>query len=142
KALYDNYGFLKEMQHQYDSAYFFYNTSLRLKRNQNDSVGIPYSLNKIGFLNLTEKKFVEAKKNFDEAYKIRLQIDDKIGIAENLNFYGSYYYKVNDLEKSIHYFKQAIDYSNKHNYTYLTQDNLQKISEAYESNADFKAALD
>lgn len=141
KILYDNYGLLKEMRIEYDSAYYFYNKSLILKREQKDSIGIPYSLNKIGFLNLTEKKFEEAKKYFDEAYKIRLEIDDKIGIAENLNLYGSYYYQTKDLEKSIQYFNQAIDYSKKHNYTYLTQDNLERISEVYESNANFKEAL-
>lgn len=141
KALYDNYGYLQELNKVNDSAFYYYKKSLQLKRKTKDSVGIPYSLNKIGFLSLTEKKYDVAKKNFDEAYLIRRNIDDKIGIAENLNFYGSYYYKINDLEKSIQYFNEAIEYSKKHNYTYLTQDNLQRISEVYESNANYKEAL-
>ena len=142
KALYDNYGLLKEMSKQFDSAYYFYNKSLDLKKTQKDSFGIPYSLNKIGFLNLTEKNFDEAKKNFDEAYKIRVEIDDKIGIAENLNFYGSYYYETKNLDKSIQYFTEAVEYSKKHNYNYLTQDNFQKLSEVYENQSNYKEALE
>ncbi|WP_170108199.1 tetratricopeptide repeat-containing sensor histidine kinase [Flavobacterium sediminis] len=142
KILYDNYGVLKEMKLEYDSAFYFYNKSLKIKEIQKDSIGIPYSLNKIGLLHLTEKRFNEAKRNFDKAYKIRLNIDDKIGIAESLNFFGTYYYEIKDLDKSIQYFKKAIGYSKKHKYTYLTQDNLQRISDAYELNNNYKAALD
>ncbi len=142
KILYDNYGVLKEMNAENDSAYYFYNQSLILKKQQKDSFGIPYSLNKIGFLKLIEKKYLESKKYFDEAYELRVKIDDKIGVAESLNFYGSYFYEIKEFDKSIEYFNKAIEYSKKHNYPYLTQDNLQRISEAYELKNNFKEALD
>lgn len=69
KALYDNYGLLKEMSKQFDSAYYFYNKSLDLKKTQKDSYGIPYSLNKIGFLNLTEKTLMKLKRTLMKLIK-------------------------------------------------------------------------
>lgn len=141
-AIYDNYGVLKEMKKEYDSAFLFYNKSLALKENANDRIGIPYSLNKIGMLQLTLKDFAKAKQNLDKAYQIRLEIDDKIGIAENLNFYGYYYFETKDNQKSIEYFTKALNQSKAHNYNYLTQDNYQKLSELYELNTDYKTALD
>ena len=142
RAIYDNYGVLKEMKKEYDSAFLFYNKSLTLKEKANDKIGIPYSLNKIGMLQLTLKQFAKAKQNLDKAYQIRLEIDDKIGIAENLNFYGYYYFETKDHQKSIEYFNKALDYSKTYNYNYLTQDNYQKLSELYELNSDYKTALD
>lgn len=142
RAIYDNYGVLKEMKKEYDSAFLFYNKSLTLKEKANDKIGIPYSLNKIGMLQLTLKQFAKAKQNLDKAYQIRLEIDDKIGIAENLNFYGYYFFETKDHQKSIEYFNKALNYSKTYNYNYLTQDNYQKLSELYELNSDYKTALD
>lgn len=141
-AIYDNYGVLKEMKKEYDSAFLFYNKSLALKEKANDKIGIPYSLNKIGMLQLTLKDYVNAKQNLDRAYQIREALEDKIGIAENLNFYGYYYFETKDYKKSIAYFKKALNQSKAHNYNYLTQDNYQKLSELYELNSDYKTALD
>jgi signal transduction histidine kinase len=142
RAIYDNYGVLKEMKKEYDSAFMFYNKSLLLKERANDKIGIPYSLNKIGMLQLTLKQYKKAKQNLDKAYQIRLNIDDKIGIAENLNFYGYYYFEKKDYQNSIAYFNRALNQSKTYNYNYLTQDNYQKLSELYELNADYKTALD
>ena len=140
--IYDNYGVLKEMNKEFDSAYYFYKKALALKEIVSDSIGIPYSLNKIGMLQLLEGKFEKAKENLDEAYAIRVKINDKIGIAENLNFYGTYYFTTKELGKSIQFFNEALLFSEKQNYTYLIQDNLKRISEVYEVNENYKAAFD
>lgn len=142
RAIYDNYGYLKEMNKEYDSAFYYYNKSLYLKREGTDSLGIPYSLNKIANLKVKlNTDLLTAKNHLDEAYQIRVKIKDKIGIAENLNYYGSYYYQIKDYNKAIEYFDEAIAYSKKHKYPYLTQDNFQKLSEVYETQDQFKEAL-
>ncbi|MBD3723949.1 MAG: tetratricopeptide repeat protein [Flavobacteriaceae bacterium] len=142
RAIYDNYGYLKEMNKEYDSAFYYYNKSLYLKREGTDSLGIPYSLNKIANLKVKlNTDLLTAKNHLDEAYQIRVKIKDKIGIAENLNYYGSYYYQIKDYNKAIEYFDEAIAYSKKHKYPYLTQDNFQKLSEVFETQDQFKEAL-
>lgn len=140
--IYDNYGVLKEMNKEFDSAYYFYRKSLALKEKVSDSIGIPYSLNKIGMLQLLEKKFALAKENLDKAYRIRLLIDDKIGIAENLNFYGCYYFDINDFKKSEEYFNKALEYSKRYNYGYLIQENLKRMADVNEEQKKYKEALD
>lgn len=140
--IYDNYGVLKEMNKEYDSAYFFYRKALKLKEKVSDSIGIPYSLNKIGMLQLLEGKFTVAKENLDKAYSIRLKINDKIGIAENLNYYGCYYYEINDFKKSKEYFIKALEYSKRYNYGYLIQENLKRMAEVQEVQYNYKEALD
>jgi signal transduction histidine kinase len=140
--IYDNYGVLKEMNKEFDSAYYFYRKSLELKEKVSDSIGIPYSLNKIGMLQLLEGKFAVAKENLDRAYSIRLKINDKIGIAENLNYYGSYYYEINDFKKSKEYFIKALEFSKRYNYGYLKQENLKRMAEVYEVQNNYKEALE
>lgn len=140
-GIYDNYGVLKEMQNQLDSALFFYNKSLKIKEKLKDNPGIPYSANKIALVKLMQNKPNEAKTLLDYAYKIRSDIKDVYGIAENLNYYGFYFKQINDDKQSISYFNQAIEWSKKHDFPYLTQDNYKELSSVYERNEDFRKAL-
>ena len=140
-GIYDNYGVLKEMQNQLDSALFFYNKSLKIKEKLKDNPGIPYSANKIALVKLMQNKPNEAKTLLDYAYKIRNDIKDVYGIAENLNYYGFYFKQINDDKQSISYFNQAIEWSKKHDFPYLTQDNYKELSSVYERNEDFRKAL-
>lgn len=140
-GMYDNYGVVKETQKQYDSAFYYYNKSLNMKKKVNDRVGIPYSLNKIAMLNVKLGNFDLAKQNLDRAYQIRLELDDKIGIAENLNFYGLYYEALNEDRKAIAYFEKALLSSKEAGYPNLTQRNYKSLSEILEKNHDYRNAL-
>lgn len=142
RAVYDNYGVLKEMQMDLDSALYFYDKALKFKEKEKDELGIPYSLNKIAMVKIMQKKFVEAKQLLDKAYTIRVELDDKIGIAENLNFYGHYYKSIRNNTSAILYFNKALDLSKKHDYKNLTQENYQVLSELYEENKDYQKALE
>ncbi|TBX65385.1 hypothetical protein EZL74_12150 [Flavobacterium silvisoli] len=140
-SLYDNYGVLKEMKKELDSALYFYQKAMALKEKKNDSIGIPYSANKIAFVKLMQKKPAEAKKLFDYAYQIRVRINDVFGIAENLNFYGYYFKEIGNDKEAIVYFEKAIIWSRKYHYPYLLEDNYKGLSEVYENNSDYKKAL-
>jgi len=140
-GIYDNYGVLKEMQNELDSALFFYNKSLKIKEKLKDNTGIPYSANKIALVKLMQNKPREAKSLLDYAFKIRKDIKDIYGIAENLNYYGFYFKQIKDDKQSINYFNQAIEWSKKHDFPYLTQDNFKELSSVYERNKDFRKAL-
>ena len=59
--LYDNYGVLKEMQNDLDSAMYFYNKALRIKEEFVEPIAIPYSLNKIAGIKLIQKKIIQIK---------------------------------------------------------------------------------
>jgi signal transduction histidine kinase len=140
-GIYDYYGVLKEMQNELDSALFFYNKSLKIKEKLKDNTGIPYSANKIALVKLMQNKPREAKSLLDYAFKIRKDIKDIYGIAENLNYYGFYFKQIKEDKRSINYFNQAIEWSKKHDFPYLTQDNFKELSSVYERNKDFRKAL-
>jgi len=142
RAVYDNYGVLKEMQMDLDSALYFYNKALKFKEADKDELGIPYSLNKIAMVKIMQKKYDEAKQLFDRAYAIRVKMDDKIGIAENLNFYGYYYKNTGNTKEAITYFTKALELSKKHDYKNLIQENYQLLSELYEGNKEYATALE
>lgn len=81
-GLYDNYGVLKEMQGQWDSAYFFYQKGLKLKMRYHDQSGLPYSLNNLGGLFLLQKKYAQARPFFEKALQVRQSLNDSIGLCE------------------------------------------------------------
>ena len=141
-AIYDNYGVLKEMQTDLDSALYFYEKALYFKKQANDEIAIPYSLNKIAMVKIMQNKFPEAKQFLDKAYALRVKHDDKVGIAENLNFYGHFFKSTGENKKAIDYFNKALAASKAHDYKNLTQENYQVLSELYESNKNFEKALE
>jgi signal transduction histidine kinase len=140
-SVYDNYGVLKEIKNELDSALFFYEKAMALKEIRKDKMGIPYSANKIAFVKLMQKKPIEAKQLFDYAYQIRVKSNDVFGIAENLNFYAYYFKEIGNDKEAIAYFNKAILWSQKNNYPSLLEDNYKGLSEVYENNSDFKNAL-
>lgn len=131
-SIYNNYGVLKEMQQEYDSALYFYSKGLRMKEQINDSVGIPYSLNNIAGLYVILKKYEEAKVLYDKAIAIRIQRHDQSGIAENYAYYGDLYAAQNQNEKAILWYEKALKNAIKFRYTDLIQFCYNKIAENYE----------
>lgn len=141
RAIYDNYGVLKEMQKELDSALFFYHKSMALKQKANDEMGIPYSANNIAMVRLMQGKSAETKRLLDYAYQIRVKLNDVYGIAENLNYYAFYFKETGNDKEAIKYFNKAVEWSKKNNYPSLLEDNYRGLSDVYERNKDYKNAL-
>ncbi len=140
-SIYNNYGVLKEMKKEYDSALFFYNKGLALKQKINDQVGIPYSLNNIAGVFVLRKQFDKAEENYQKALEIRKKINDTVGIAENYSYLGDVYFTKNDFKKAINFYQKTTDITDKHKYLGLSQDTYRKISECYEALGDKENAL-
>lgn len=141
RGIYDNYGVLKEMQNELDSALFFYHKSLALKQKANDQIGIPFSANNIAMVKLMQGKPSETKKLLDYAYDIRVKLNDIYGIAENLNHYAFYFKEIGNGKEAIKYFNKGVEWSKKHKYPSLLEDNYRGLSDVYERNKDYKNAL-
>ena len=141
-GIYDNYGVIKEIKAQYDSAFVYYNRALQLKRKYKDISGIPYSLNNLGGLMLLEKKYDEAIPFFNEALDLRRQIGDSIGMCET-------YFYLADLNRSQENYKYAIDnlnfvidHASRHELTNLLSDGLKKRAAIHELSGDLLNALE
>lgn len=139
--LYDNYGVLKEMEEKIDSALILYNQALKIKNEFNDSIGIPYSLNKIANAKAIQKKFKEAFYYLNLSDKYRSKEKNDYGRADNLAYYGDFYSWEGKIDSAINYYKKSLELSLKNGYTFLVQYIYQQLSELYAKKNDFYNAL-
>ena len=138
KDLYNNYGVLKEMNNELDSALYFYNKSLFIKEKQNDTLGIPYSISNIGGVYFLKKEYKKALNEFESSIKRRILLKDSIGISENYTQIAEVYLDEGKYNKAINSLKKSNKIASKKEYRYLVQYNYKKISEVFKkiNNAD------
>ena len=138
KNLYNNYGVLKEMNNELDSALYFYNKSLLIKEKQGDTLGIPYSVSNIGGVYFLKKEYRKALIQFESSIDKRVLLNDSIGISENLTQIGEVYFEEGKYYKAINSLKKSNKIASKKEYRYLVQYNFKKTSEVFKklNNAD------
>lgn len=141
-SIYNNYGVLKEMQNQLDSALLFYQKGLSLKVKIQDTIGIPYSLNNIGGIHLMRGEFDKAIPFFNQALALRQLRKDSIGIAENYTLFGDLFTAKKQHIDAIKWYQKSLNIALKHDYLFLAQNNYKQISENYEQLNDKSAAFD
>ncbi len=139
--IYDNYGVLKEINKQLDSAKYFYSKALGIKKELRDSVGIPYSLNNISMVYMLKHRYDSALVYLDKSSNIRIIKKDDIGLAENYGYYGQIYLKIGSFDKAIKYLNESLALAKKHNYTSLAKNIYNDLSTGYERMKDYKNAL-
>lgn len=140
-AVYNNYGVVKEMGGQLDSAAYYYQKSLQIVQERNDSLGIPYSLNNLAGVYLLKNEPQKAKPLYDQAFAIRLALKNEYGILENTVLYGDYHAASANIDSALHYFNLAIDQTYQVGYPYIRQYCFEQISELHKQSGRFEAAL-
>jgi len=138
---YDNYGVLKMMAGELDSAVFFYQKALMLKTAFKDSLGIPYSLNKLGEAHMMRGDLAVSRRMFDEAFRIRHLRNDNFGILENFGFYGDYFVAANQLDSAQFWYHRAVDEGLRQGYPSIVQHSYLNLSNVYEAKGDPIRAL-
>ncbi len=139
--LYDNYGVLKEMEGKIDSALMLYNRALKIKYELNDSIGIPFSLNKIANAKALQKKFNEAYYYLHLSDKFREKEISDYGRTNNLAYYGDFYAMEGKVDSAIYYYNKSLELSLKNGYTFLVQYIYQQLSDLYAKKNDYYNAL-
>ena len=140
-GLYDNYGVLKEMQVQYDSAFYFYQKGLTLKEQFNDSSGLPYSLTNLGGLMVLQKRYDEAKPYFSRALDIRKQLGDTIGICETYLFLSDIYLEQGAVDSALENLNFVIEQASVKGFYEMLSNSYRKRAFIYEKSGDLKSAL-
>ncbi len=140
--LYDNYAVLKEMEEKYDSALYFSKKALELKFKKNDTIGIPFSLNKIAVVYALQKKYKDAFEflSLSDFYRNKEQGD--FGKAENLALRADFFNYQNKFDSALYYYKNTLDLSETLNYTYLISYSLENISNIYLKMNDYRNAFE
>jgi len=139
---YDNYGIVLEINGQVDSAIYYYNLALGLKRNQNDSIGIPFALGHLSGAYLIKKDYKKSKKYLDESYEIRKNRNDVYGIAECLVLYADFYYAQGKYEEALIWFVRSYEAGIKNSYIHLAQYAAKHAAICSEKNGDIKKTVE
>ena len=140
-ALYDNYGILQAILENFDSAIYYHNKSLILKKANNDSIGLPYGYAHLATVNIIQKNFDVAKKYIDSSFVIRSKRNDIYGLADVYAYYGDLYFEKENYLKSIDFFKKGFDLSKENKFYNLQKYCAEKITSSYRKLNNYKNAF-
>lgn len=140
--LFDNYGVLKEMENQADSALYFYKKALEIKKKYNDVIGTPYSLNKIAVLKASQGKLSEAHHYLDLSDEYRSKEKGDFGRTENLSIHADFLKLEGKTDESIDSYLKCIARSKALNYNYMVLYCYENLTELYKQKKQYNLALD
>jgi len=141
EAGYNNYGVLKEMENQLDSANHFYQLAYNMALARNDSIALPYCINHLAGVELLRENYAAAKSLFDEAYRIRNKRGEEYGILENLIFYGDLFKAQGQTDSATFYYQTAINLSYDVGFPYMRQYSYEQLAVVHEKAGNLKEAL-
>ena len=136
-----NFGVLKEMKGELDSAKFYYNRAYAIALAKKDSIAIPYSLHHLGGVELMQENYAEAKRLFDEGLLIRTLRNDRNGMAESHIFLGEYFKEIGSVDSADYRFNRAILLSYEIGIPYIRQYCYDQMAQMYENAGQEKEAL-
>ena len=140
--LYDNYGVLKEMENNLDSAMYFYNKALNNKLADADSLGIPYSLNKIAGIYSMQGEYNKALQVMSRSDKYRNKESGEFGRIENIVQYADIYKAKGETSKAVDYYEVGLEKSIKEDINYLIRYCYQQLTELYKLQSNYEKALE
>jgi len=138
---YNNYAPLHELNGDIDSALYFARKGLVLVEAQQDSVGLPYSLNRVATYLLFAERFEEARDLMLRADTIRRITNDEHGLADQQVYFGDLYQSWGRIEEAIPYFEEGTRQARAMDLPYLEQYCHERLAECREKLGDAGAAL-
>ena len=124
----------------YKTANERFEKSLRIQRQRNDSVGIGYSLEFLGYNQLLIKDYEKSKSYLTEALEIREKLGDDFATMLNYTALGEYYNQTKQPQKSNEYFEKSNALARKIKYPDIQKYNYQNIMHNYEILGDYEKA--
>lgn len=140
--LFDNYAVLKEMENRLDSALYYSSKSLELKIKRNDTIGIPFSLNKVAKIFAIQKNFKQAFDYLALSDFYRNKEQGNYGKAENIALRADFYKYQGKNDSALYYYRLALNLADSLNYSYLISYALENLSNLYQTKGDYKNAFE
>ncbi|MGD8781060.1 MAG: histidine kinase [Ignavibacteria bacterium] len=140
--LYDNYGVLKEIENNLDSATYYYNKALVNKKKLGDTVGIPFSFNKLAGAYAQKGDYQKALEYLDSSDTYRNKEIGDYGRAENLVLRGEIFQMQEKADSALTAFLGCLRLSKKLKNTNLTQYCYEQLSKLYERKKNYKKAFE
>lgn len=106
---YNNLGIVYQKLKKPERAISYYSEGIKVGRNTPAQENLLAKLlNNLGSLYLEERNMPDALSSINEALKIRLQLNDKTGLAQSYRTLSEYYSNVGQVEKSIDYLQKGL----------------------------------
>ncbi len=141
KDIYNNYGVLKEINTELDSALFYYDKGLKIKMKLNDTIGIPYSWSNMAGVFGLQENYSKSREYFNKSLQQRLVWADSLGIAENYTQLGEVFIAEKKWNDAIPFIHRSLPISLKKQYQNLTQYNYKTLSDIYKQLKNTDSAL-
>ncbi len=140
-SAYNNYGGLKMDKQEFDSALFFVNKSLDLKKELRDTLGVAYSLAYLGNIYSMLGNDTTALGYFTEAYTSHEAANDSSGMGIALINIGSTYTLLENYVEALRFMKKSNSIAEAINYINLAEFSYSAISETFEKMGVYDSAL-
>lgn len=124
----------------YETANERFEKSLRIQRQRNDSVGIGYALEFLGYNQLLIKDYKKSESYLMQALAIREKLGDDFATMLNYTALGEYYNQTVQPQKSNEYFEKSNALARKIKYPDIQKYNYGNIMHNYEALGDYKNA--
>ncbi|WP_198405638.1 sensor histidine kinase [Chitinophaga caeni] len=124
----------------YKTANERFEKSLRIQRQRNDSVGIGYALEFLGYNQLLIKDYKKSESYLMEALAIREKLKDDFATMLNYTALGEYYNQTKQPKKSNEYFEKSNALAEKIKYPDIQKYNYENIMHNYEILGDYEKA--
>lgn len=124
----------------YKTANERFEKSLRIQRQRNDSVGIGYALEFLGYNQLLIKNYKKSEGYLMQALTIREKLNDNFATMLSYTALGEYYSEIKQPKTSNAYFEKSNLIAEKIKYPDILQYNYIKIMHNYEVLGDYEKA--
>ncbi len=119
-----------------------YEKSLRIQQQRNDSVGIGYSLEFLGYNQLLIKDYKKSESYLKQALEIRKKLDDDFALMLNYTALGEFYKETKQHQLSNEYFEQSNAVARKIKFTDIQKYNYEQITSNYEALGNYQKAFE
>lgn len=123
-----------------EKAIRYYQISEDYSRQENDSIGLGYTLDYAGTLYAKLGRFKEAERMLLEALAIREKLNDIFAFAINLNNVGEFYLQQEDGKSATPFLEQSIKIANEHKFFDLARHTLSLLADIYLNERKFEKA--
>ncbi|MBI2257378.1 MAG: hypothetical protein HYU67_00585 [Flavobacteriia bacterium] len=138
--IYNNYGeTIKE--EKLDSAIYYFETALKLAQKESDSIGIPFSLNKLAESYAKKRMFETAFNYLKKSDVYRFKNADSSGIADNYAYRADIFYEIPVIDSAIKYYLLSYELSKRWKYNALERFCSKRLANLFRKKKNYEKAL-
>ncbi|WP_111308486.1 tetratricopeptide repeat-containing sensor histidine kinase [Confluentibacter sediminis] len=119
-----------------------YEKSLRIQQQRNDSVGIGYALEFLGYNQLLIKDYKKSENYLKQALEIRKKLKDDFALMLNYTALGEFYKETQQHQLSNEYFELSNAVARKIKFTDIQKYNYEQITGNYEALGNYQKAFE